>query len=178
MEKEIQVKDYDKLVHKMAWKYSNKWNIDESNMYSEGLYIFVLTLNKFEKERGHKFVTYLYHQLQGKLDKYGRRETHQVHRYIPWDDVYFKEFPNGWYNSFVKNLEFYETILTELSEDAQNVLSMILRSLENTYKRKPSLYGTTKYFRLFRNWNPLRTKKAWEEIKSWWMELNLTSLSV
>lgn len=172
MEKEIQIENYDRLIHKMAWKYGQKWNVDESDMYSEGLYIFVLTLNKFEKGQDCKFVTYLYHQLQGKLDKYGNRETRQTRRYPPWDDMYFREFPNEWHDLFIKNLEFYETSLLELSSDAQKVLSMILRSLENTYKRKPSLYGTIKYFRLFFEWPPLRTKKAWEEIKNWWTRFN------
>lgn len=176
MKDEIRVENYDRLIHKLAWKYGQKWNIDETEMHAEGLYIFVLTLNKFEKERGFRFSTYLYNRLQGKLDKYGKRKMEHHLIYFPcnYEKYPFSEIPNDWYKLFIRRLEFYETIQTELSEDARDVLGMILLSLENTYNRKPSLHGTVKYFQLFSGWVPARTKKAWEEVKNWWRECNLT----
>lgn len=188
MEEQISVENYNLLIHKLAWKYARRWNVDETEMYAEGLYIFVLTLNKFEKKRGYRFSTYLYNRLQGKLDKYGKRERERIRQYFsyshphPLDKLPLDRFPandwDNWYDLFIRRLEFYETISTELSEDAREVLRMILLSLENTYNRKPSLHGTVKYFQLFSGWVPTRTKKAWEEVKNWWRECNLTPLRV
>lgn len=176
MTEQILVKHYDRLIHKLAWKYSQRWNIDEPEIYAEGLYIFVSALNKFEKEKGVKFITHLYNRLSYLMNRYGDRESLQIHRFIPWDeeDMYFKEIPDRLTKLFIKGLEFYESAATELSEDAKEVLGMILDSLEVPFSRKPSLYGTTRHFQLFFGWPPLRTERAWKKVGDWWKKFNLT----
>lgn len=173
MKEKILVKDYNRLIHKMTWRYSNKWNVEESEMYAEGLYIFVLTLNRFE-ERKSQFITYLHHRLEGKLDKYGSRESEQTHRCLPCD----RELPSGWHDLFVRGLEFYESASTELSEDAKEVLGVILRSLEDTYPCKPCLHGMIEHFQSSLEWPSARTKRAWNRVKDWWKEFNLSPLRV
>ncbi len=183
MENGITVDKYERLIHKMAWKHSQKWGIDEPEMYAEGLYIFVLTLTKFQEGKGLRFSTYLTHRLQGRLDKYGAKEKRHTFHEEPYDiedpedPIY--QVPNEWHERFIRNMEYWETISTDLSDDALNVLGLILQSLENTtYNRRPSLHGATRYFRLFGEWPQTRTKKAWNEVKNWWTDLNCAPLRV
>lgn len=201
MKQTISVDQYDKLIHKMAWKYGDKWDIEESDMYAEGLYIFVLSLALYDISKKCKFITYLYNRLRSKLDKYGKREQNYRYKqplmsFTLVDDSLLgctnidlnrdiadwhnhKELSGNWYELFIKNLEYCETITTELSRDARNVLELILQSLENvTYNRRPSLSGAVKHFQLFNDWAPARTSKAWMEVKKWWLDFNMKGCRV
>jgi len=164
--------EYDKLIRNMAWKYAEKWNMDKAEMYAEGLYVFVLTLLKYQKERGVRFSTYLYSCLAGRLNKYGLKEYRKTHKAILSEDV--TEFIWNHSGLFIKHLEYYNSISMNLTDDARNVLGLILQSLENvTFNRKPSLHGAVKHFQLFCEWEPARTKRAWEEVKNWWLDFNM-----
>ena len=73
--------------------------------------------------------------------------------------------------NFVEAIERLES-KSELSKDAQDILSFILgrewEDVESKVKRVPRYSAVSAIYKK-RNWQPSRTKKAWSEIKTWWV---------
>jgi len=64
-----QFEKYVNLIRDVAWKTAKKYNLDYDDMESQGYFIYVMALESYDVTKS-SFSTYLYIQLQGRLNDY------------------------------------------------------------------------------------------------------------
>jgi len=164
--KDLYFKQYRKMIEKSAWIASRFFNHDVYDLRSQAYLIFCEALETYDPSKA-QFGTYLYNRLRTINDYCLLRQNK---KYPSIDSKDFKETPINTYNKFECAIEYIESKVN-LSNDAQAVLSYITNreweDVEDETKRLPR-YSEIK--RVYNNWNPSRTKKAWMEIKDWWTE--------
>lgn len=148
------------MLRKFAWRASKKWKIEYNEAESQAFEIFMETVSKFDGRC--LFSTYLFHRLR-KLDTV----NNLINRKVKYN-VEFVDHDDNLFNVFEKRLEFYDSIETELTEDAKEILNWILNCED---KKRPCYDKTEKHYKE-KGWIPSRIRKAWMEIKSWWQENN------
>ena len=159
-------RDYRAMIENAAWNASRIFKMDIEDIRSQSYLIFCEAVASFDPNKA-SFSTHLYTRLRTINDycvsQQRRNNTPEfptMEAGIWWDH---------WY-AFTDALERLESRL-ELSADAQEILAFILgREWENPNaesKRLPRFSMVKSIYRK-RNWMPLRTKRAWDEIKTWW----------
>lgn len=164
---------YQNLIRSVAWKYAKAWDMDVTEVESEGYLIFMEILDTFDESRNIQFSTYLYHSLR-KLQDFCAKYTKGWRETLPlWDESavtsdYAENRPDLSFDCFCRMLDRTEAA-TYLSEDAKEILTYLLsedwRIPGNN--RKPSWNSVMKEYRK-RGWFPARTRKAWKELENWW----------
>lgn len=169
-EKSVQEKyfnQYRSMIEGAAWRASRIFRMDVEDLRAQSYLIFCEAIEKFNPTRAG-FGTYLFDRLRTINDycvMQVRRDKHP-------------ELPDGsaivWWDNFFEFEQAIERLesKSELSKDAQEILSFILgREWEDVnakVKRVPRYSAISAIYRK-RNWQPSRTKKAWSEIKTWWV---------
>ena len=154
---------YKNLIREQAWRYTKKWNADYKEVEQESFLIFVKASKKFDEKRKISFSTYLVHSLR-ELDNILEKEMEEKDGRILFGNLDYT--PTEVFSQFEKVIDLHDSIETELSEDAQLMLSSIL---EGKVKQTPNLHAVKHFFKVFFNWLPSRIEKAWREIERWWL---------
>ena len=158
---------YRNMVYKRARVFSRKWAVPVEDMQNKGWEIFLKTLERFDECRGCDFGTYLYARLRA-LDDFGEAQARTRDREVLIGDAW--DFSSTLYDSFVRRLEFYDSVSTELSSDARLVLDYILAQGEKVY-----FCHVSDYFRETIGCTKQRMEDAWAELKAWWIRFDTGS---
>lgn len=175
--KKTQFEKYVDLIRKRAHEYSEKYNIDYSEMESQGFLIYCECLEKFNPDKA-KFTTYLYIQLNRLRDFariYNRQQGYLIQDYFQ-PQIEDEENANLEYEivSINYNLpelnEFLSEAKQELSEDAFKLIIWIVkREWEEKNKRTPTISMAVKYFSRSRQ----KIEEIWEECRNFWLNQGL-----
>jgi len=130
-------------------------------LYSNGCLVFLEVLKKYDPEKG-KLSTYLTSSLQSVFDIYLRENKDILH--VTYDDELLESSPCSGFARFCELLEFYDCTHTELSEDAQNVLSHIISNPQKRHTKN----SVTCFFREHCKWSIKQVECAYEEVERWW----------
>ena len=109
----ISLEEYKKMIYKFAYSYSCRYHLDRSEVLSQGYLIFVEAMNSYDESRA-KFSTYLWENLNNRLNKYCEMECKN------WTDtmVLDSDYP------FVSGIEDFREIDSELvMENSKKMLS-------------------------------------------------------
>lgn len=72
------LKKYERLVHKLAWKYSfSAPSFTHDDMIQEGSIGLLSAIRSFDPDRGAKFMTWAYYHIRGALTSCGRSDQRQ-----------------------------------------------------------------------------------------------------
>lgn len=176
--KKTQFEKYVDLIRKRAHEYSEKYNIDYSEMESQGFLIYCECLEKYDPEKA-KFTTYLYIQLN-RLNDFARTYNRQRGDLI--QDYYKNQIQDQEENSnaeeeiisrnydLPKVLDFLKEAEQELSEDAFKLIVWIIkREWEEKNRRTPTISMATKHFNRSRQ----KIEEIWEECRNFWLNQGL-----
>jgi hypothetical protein len=165
MDRQAMFKQYKNMILKYAYFVSMKWNVPYDEMCSQGNEIFVKALNKFDGRAS--FSTYLYSKLIS-LNDYGEKQLRLL------SGINFvEEFPDIFNNhsvfgvsyvDFEKRFVLFDSIATELSEDARVVIDYMLSNIDKKHSRH-SVWMT---LRDAYGWSLGKVKDIWQEIEAWW----------
>lgn len=164
---EMYFNQYRKMIEKAAWKASRIFRMDVEDLRSQAYLIFCEAIERYDPTKA-SFSTHLFNRLKT-INDYCiiqlRRDKHA-------------ELPDGsaivWWDNFFAFQEAVERLesKSDLSKDAQDILSFILgrewEDVESKVKRVPRFSTVNQIYRN-KNWPISRTKKAWSEIKTWWV---------
>lgn len=174
--KKTQFEKYVDLIRKRAHEYSEKYNIDYSEMESQGFLIYCECLEKYDPEKA-KFTTYLYVQLNRLNDfakTYKRQKGLYLQDYFNPDsnqdiEDYEERMISRNYDS-PKILDFLKEAKQELSEDAFKLIVWIIkREWEEKNRRTPTISMATKHFNRSRQ----KIEEIWEECRNFWLNQGL-----
>ena len=176
--KKTQFEKYVDLIRKRAHEYSEKYNIDYSEMESQGFLIYCNCLEKYDPEKA-KFTTYLYIQLN-RLNDFARTYNRQRGDLI--QDYYKNQIQDQEESSNIeeeivsknynlpKVLDFLKEAKQELSEDAFKLIVWIIkREWEEKNRRIPTISMATKHFNRSRQ----KIEEIWEECRNFWLNQGL-----
>ena len=158
---------YRKMVENAAWKASRIFRLDVEDLRAQSYLIFCEAIERYDPTKA-SFSTHLYNRLRT-INDYCicqiRRDRHPElpsESAIVWWDNFF---------NFEQAIERLES-KSNLSKDAQEILTFILdrewEDVESKVKRVPRFSMVNQIYRN-KNWPSSRTKKAWSEIKTWWV---------
>lgn len=174
--KKTQFEKYVDLIRKRAHEYSEKYNIDYSEMESQGFLIYCECLEKYDPEKA-KFTTYLYIQLNRLNDfakTYKRQEGFYLQDYFNPDysqdiEDYEERMISRNYD-LPKIMDFLKEAKQELSEDAFKLIVWIIkREWEEKNRRTPTISMATKHFNRSRQ----KIEEIWEECRNFWLNQGL-----
>lgn len=153
---------YKNMVYNASHIASQKYGIEYEEAEAQAKYLFCKALDKWEKEKS-SFSTYLFMTLRD-LNKYCYKNN--LPKGFFQKDIDFDLLSSDITERFIRVLEFYDSVSTELSEEAQNILGFIL-----SYggKRKPTIHGAYRYFHGIYNWSRGKVLKFWKEVEIWWL---------
>jgi len=158
---------YRSMIENAAWKASRIFRMDVEDLRAQAYLIFCEAIERYDPSKA-SFSTHLFNRLRT-INDYCiiqlRRDKHP-------------ELPDGsaiiWWDNFFEFEQAIERLesKTDLSQDAQDILSFILdrewEDVEAQVKRVPRFSMVNQIYRN-KNWSSSRTKKAWSEIKTWWV---------
>ena len=159
---------YRSLIKRLVWKVSQRCGIDYDELCSDGYYIFLEALLHYDEKLG-AFSTFLWHRLKSLADVYYRSNKDLLRiQYCDFDELDCLESPMI-HEAFVQRLELYDSIRSDLSEDAHMILSYIFanqdkRHTKNTIKN---------YFRKNFHWSVKQVETSFQEIKMWWVQYKI-----
>lgn len=116
------------LIRKLAWKYSNKFHIEFSEVFSECNFIFCETYRKFSESKDSKFITYLYIRLNGGMKDFIKNKIKKDSKEIksdPFDLMDYRE-----YNEYYDEKILFKEFIDHLSEKEIYLFKKILNSKE------------------------------------------------
>lgn len=176
--KKTQFEKYVNLIRKRAHEYSEKYNIDYSEMESQGFLIYCECLEKYDADKA-KFCTYLYIQLN-RLNDYAKTYNRQRGDLI--QDYFKNQIQDQEENSDAEQeiisrnydspqvFDFLKEAEKELSEDAFRLLVWIIkREWEEKNRRTPTISMATKHFNRTRQ----KIEEIWEECRLFWLNQGL-----
>jgi hypothetical protein len=152
---------YRKMVLKMAYHYSRSWRVPYDEMEGQGWEIFVETIKLFDENKEAEFGTYLYWRLR-KLNDYGKKQGNKNIFII--QDIDVENISSRVQELFMRKLEFYDSIRSDLSEQAQLILDYILNA-DNYKEKTPSQIRDVFYSKGF---SKTYIRKIWKELRDWW----------
>ena len=166
----IKYRTYKNLIRKLSWKIAKEYKYDYEELFSEACFIFVKIQKNYLSKKA-SFSTYLYKNIYFGLKDYVKKNMQRTESY----DEYMERIENS--GIVMKNklyedmsrvesiIEFYDNAVNELSNNAQQILKVILRPEPN---RIPRYHSVQKYFKYFLGWKNKQIESAWDEIKNWW----------
>ena len=162
---------YKKMIYSRAWYYTKKYNcIDHiEDIIAQGNFIYSHALTKYKPNKG-SFSTYLFWRLNKLKDYIEKYILHPP--MIQIEKITIKE------NSFEKFkiiLEFYDIANTELSNEARMVMDYILQGWVG---RKPGYNTVKRWFCKYYNYPVKIIDAAWNEIKEFWKNYNISGDTV
>lgn len=170
MKKTTEFDKFVDLIRKRAWEYSKKYNIEYSEMESQGYLIYCECLEKFDNTKS-SFSTYLFIQLNrlGDFAKtYARQKGELIEDYFSVEDEEINIEDS--IESRESSLNLSELIIEaskNLSSDCIEILKWIVeRSWERKNKRTPTISMAVSYFNKSRDY----IEKCWNEISLFWNE--------
>ena len=176
--KKTQFEKYVDLIRKRAHEYSEKYNIDYSEMESQGFLIYCNCLEKYDPDKA-KFTTYLYIQLNRLNDfarTYNRQRGDLIQDYYKNQTQDQEENSNAEEEIISRNydspkiLDFLKEAEQELSEDAFKLIVWIIkREWEDKNKRTPTISMAVKHFNRSRQ----KIEEIWEECRNFWLNQGL-----
>jgi hypothetical protein len=172
--KKTQFEKYVDLIRKRAHEYSEKYNIDYSEMESQGFLIYCECLEKYDPDKA-KFTTYLYIQLN-RLNDFAKTYKRQKGLYLqdyfnPEHEVedYEERMISKDYNS-PQIIDFLTEAKKELSEEAFKLIVWIVkREWEGKNRRIPTISMAMKYFNKTRQ----KIQELWNECGNFWLNQGL-----
>lgn len=167
---------YVNLIRQRAHEYADKFDVDYSEMESQGFLIYCECLEKFDVNKS-SFSTYLYIQL-GRLGDFAKTYKRQQGFLI--QDYYANTLDYEIDNDYELLIEQQKEnpSLRLLLEDAKNILSdnafvllkwILGRTWERKYRTKPTLAMATSRFNV-----PKQViSRAWNECKDYWNKIGV-----
>ena len=160
-------KQFQPMIMNRVWFLSKKYHLDSDDLTSQGYYVFVKTFQRYNAAKS-SFSTYLYSNLKD-LENYSKREYRKIHKTAPLNVKKEEDFLIDFH--LFENTIFQMEAKAKLSNEAQEVLKFILNreweTQPKTGNKKVSITKTIKEFRKM-GFTNTKTRKAWEELKSWW----------
>ena len=171
------------LIYSRVHYFAKRYNLEVQDLKSEAFEIFCEAVEKFNPKQA-KFSTFLYHRLR-KLNDYCRKETSIRQReraellesagnYDFPGPIYKNPDPAFTYSQDFDSLPLFQEAAKSLSEDGKKVLVSILsRDFEapKIREREQSQYKIVKTLIESWGWSRKRAVQTWEELKSWWTNL-------
>lgn len=187
------------MIEKAAWHNVKKYKcLELEDIRSQAYLVFVEALQTYDPSKA-SFSTYLYNRLKtvndyskevfrtnitemplqfisdnkGDNSNFNNRNTKNIYENnrtgnkVPECNIIDNK-----YELSLECIEKLETALTDLSDDAQEVLDFIISREWETpglrWCRLPTIYTITRYFKFWKGWKQSKTKKAFTEIMVWW----------
>jgi uncharacterized protein YlbG (UPF0298 family) len=151
------------LIHKFVWKVAQTYGLDYEELCSDGYYIFVDTLLRYDEKMG-AFTTFLWHRLRGLADVYYRSNKDLLRiRYCDSDELDGLESP-VMFDAFVQRLELQDSIRSDLSKDARIILSYVFANQDKKHTKNT----IRKHLREKLHWSVKQVEISIQEIQTWW----------
>jgi len=132
-------------------------------MCSEAFYIFVEALLKYDEKLG-QFTTFLWYRLKGIADLYYRQNKDLVKVEYQDESILDTLSHTDVFDRFLQKLELQESITTELSNSAQQILAYIFSLPE----KRHTFNSIREFFTKKLSWAVKVVDISLEEIKDWW----------
>lgn len=195
---EMYFNQYRKMIENAAWKASRIFRMDVEDLRAQAYLIFCEAIERYDPGKA-SFSTHLFNRLRTINDYcvmqkrrltdafYDNTNYHVSSTRTGSDYRYHLELANEKINR--RQIAFFDDCIdynyqifqeaverleskSDLSKDAQDILSFILgrewEDVESKVKRVPRFSMVSQIYRR-KNWPISRTKKAWSEIKTWWV---------
>jgi len=164
--KDMMYEKYKKMVYKQALKvaqtyYLQNLELSFQELCSDGFLIFFEVLDRYDETKG-SFSTFLGWSLKGIADLHFRENKDVVH--FDYGDATLIEENTSLFDTFLKTLEFYDCLNTELSEEAQKVLDYIISNPDKRHTQN----SIRNYFRAEYSWAIKKVEAAFAELQGWW----------
>ena len=153
-------------IRKAAWGVARTFRFDPQETISDGYFLFLTALEKYDPSYGVTFSTFLHQHLRGIADLHFRENKDIIH--FDYTDMELPTTPALSFTTFQKELEFHECVETELSEDAREVLAYILANPEKRHTQNSIL----NHFHGLKAWKVKQAEEAFGEIQTWWACFN------
>ena len=166
-------KTYKNLIRKQAWEVAKQYHYDFDELLSEGNLIYVEAQKRYNKNKS-KFSTYLTADLNYRLVIYikkHKKESISINDYLEEDKLDVNKIKTIMENKIysedkiISIMEFYDTAINELSNNAREILYCIISSDSG---RKPAYRSVLKYYHYYLGWKRKQIEAAWNEIRKWW----------
>ena len=170
MTQEIRYQDYEKLIYKIAQKYSRSGFFPFDELVSDGNETFCKCLESFDPEKSC-FATFLYHALNQEFMNKIKKYRHQQKLYVSKNNE-VENFSDRAVSQ--EKICIFADMMAQMSKDAKFICQIILletpldliEQIKSKNKKRHSIfkndikkYITTKY-----DWIPWRCEKAFAEI--------------
>ena len=149
----------ENMLFSASHRIAKNYRLDFNDVKSQAYLVFLEALELFDTEKGCKFETFLYSRLKT-LGDTGHAKKEIGHRHSDIETIVYPVFAD-----FERTLLIWDSIQTELSDDAKFVLFLICR-----HGKKITLLTMKRYCKLFLNWSAYQTGKVWKEIKIFWRQ--------
>ena len=156
----------ERLIDREVWKTIRRYRLYPPKFYLKlkdvGNEVYCITKNKYKKELGFCFSTYLCSNLQYAMLDYIKNNLN-TYKEISIDP--------GKFDRFIFHQTHEEIQKELLSDDSKKIINYILsREWEDPEGRQklPRYSSVLNYFMKMYNWNRHRIEKSWNEIKHWW----------
>lgn len=165
--------DHSKMIHKMAWRYSND-QVEVDELMSEGYIIYRWCMTNWDTSKGAKFSSYLYNNLQARFSYHVFKTRRDSSGWQGWQDNNEKLLYPIDAESSIEHNTLFKSILQSLSADARFCVETIWNTPAELYewvieeKTKPTI--TLKLLKRYLNkivgWPYSHIGKVFNEIKT------------
>jgi DNA-directed RNA polymerase specialized sigma subunit len=154
--KEINYKDYEKLINQLAGKWYKRLNIELSDAIGQANISYCYALRTFDETKG-LFSTHLYSKIVGRYKDFYDKEKNKIHT-----------ITTNCENTYIANNDLLE-LQDKVSPDACFVLKLVIENPENLISsttKRLNKQAVAKYLKL-QNWSLAKIKLVFREIKKY-----------
>ena len=184
MLKELNIKDFEScknMIYKLALnrykavRESGRFDIQFDDLHSEAMLIYTMCLQTYKGNKGMKFSTYLFTNLQGRLKDYCEHSLKPIAHYEDLNSYVnapdeFKRYEDNIVSNYdfvdEDSAKFLDFAKDKLSYEAFEVLKYIMSMnwVSKKVKTKPSVKSITQKF----GYEPMIVESIMGEIRDFW----------